>query len=406
MLRRHASQGPVFYAGAIMLGITAFVVLTADTGQFSPGWYDPINTGLTLACLLVPITAGVGAVEGQAMTRTGISEVALASPSGQSRTSLMLAFATAAWPLASVVLANLYLLASAQESSASKAAAVPLAFLGISILVAAALVGVALGLLYLSRLLPGVVAIGAFSLIYVPTLQSGWLTRLSPLDDGTIYRVFIQPNAAVLLEQSALFAGVGVVAGAFLVRKQVRAVTLVIGAAVTTAAVGALTQGSVATTQFRTPPDQPTCVAQNVCVWPEHEYLLPELSAEVALVERAAAGLLPQPTVWAEPGLAVEAESGLGIVSLPERSPSQLAIRDAVAIASVPEPPCRPAPDTEDAYDAYFALRAWIAARLALMDVEVPQVQRSAMRLVKKPESEQKSWVARKLQAMKSGCPS
>jgi hypothetical protein len=183
-----------------------------------------------------------------------------------------------------------------------------------------------------------VASVGAVMAIMGLALLRNGLRFISPIDPGTTYLGWNQPNAELLVRRVGLVAAVALVAVSLWVAGCAWRRVLAAGAAAVVLVLSLTFPGDMnAEAVIRSDTENMVCSTNRlpVCVWPEHRGMLKSATDAAAQVAAVADGVIPLPPRLGEPGTLQRRLEGVGVLHLPT-DPSQAPPTSTEAPTCVP----------------------------------------------------------------------
>lgn len=342
------------------LGVAVAVLVGARAGtQPDPGWYNSVTLASVTVMLLAPLCFGVTALRRQSFTASGFADVARTTPRGETGICVVSTLAVGGWGGAALVLGNAAAALRATVSGMPDWRIMLLFLLGVAAIGTACAAGAALARFATSSITVAVTSVGGvMAIMGISYLRSG-LRFISPIDPGTTYAGWSQPNVDLLVRRVGLVALIGLATVLLWVAGRIwrQLITIVIAAGVV--ALGVTFPSDIyAEAVIRTDTENVVCSTGRlpVCVWPEHRGSLAPAAEAAERVASVVAGAIPLPSRLGEPGTVARRREGPGVVQLPsvpdDSSPEMLL---AVVSTVMPEaPPCLADPAISDRRSTLF----------------------------------------------------
>jgi hypothetical protein len=400
----------VLLPGALGVAVAVLICARAGTGPY-PGWDNSITLGSVPMSLIAPLCFGVTALRRQSLTSSGFADVARTTPRGETGMCLVSTLAVGLWGLAALTAGNAAAALRATVSGLPDWRIMLLYLLGVAAIAAACAAGAALARFAATPITVAVASVGAVMAIMGLALLRSGLRFISPVDPGSTYMGWNQPNVELLARRVGLVAAVAVVAVSLWVAGRAWRRVQAVGAAAV-ALVLSLTFPSDMNAEavIRSDTENMVCSTGRlpVCVWPEHRGMLTSATDAAARIATVAAGAIPLPPRLGEPGTLQRRLEGVGVLHLPT-DPSQALSTStgapspdmflAVAAAVMPQaPPCAGDPVISDRRSTLFD---WIMLRVGAGRLGATE---DAQRIIRLPQEEQRTTI-RALLAAADTCP-
>lgn len=366
ILVTEATTGATLVIGGLMVVVAAVGGLSVGLELAAPNWANPLTLAMVGMMYIVPLGAGAIAWTVRDYRRRGVAALAASSARGARMPAVVRTGAVTAW----MVLAYLVLFVTiAARSPLAGAAPYPAALMLVPVLLllvaACALAGLAVGWGSRNRLAPFGLAAVVFGALFVSIYLRSWVGHLSPIDAGTSYPTYLQPDVGLFAARMAGLAGLAVLGAAVLVpRRLVRVLAAVVGLALVAGAVTGVRGIDPRRYDYRAAPRHPACATGTVslCVRPEDAHQLGEAAR---ILDRVAASLrpfLPVPSRFSAPGMEFDAVQRPGVF-VPPRDAYPGVYTEAAVYGILPAScrSTRPDPDatTTPADEAWVDLLTW-----------------------------------------------
>lgn len=301
ILGLEATRGRMLPMGVGILIVAALLATTVDSGDFLPGFADPLNYGLSASMFICTIVAGVSAVVTREVSAgRPVPQLAMAASMwGHVRVLVARIAAVAVWGLIGQIIITVTVLAVSNLAGARtvKMAALPL--LSIGCIIGSAVIGACAALLWDSLLVAPIV-MGTFFSIAVTLPRSNWV-RYSPFQPGLRYQVYLEPS----LTWTVCILGEVAAVAAVLVGVSMGLRRIVLVAAPFLAAFVALASHVSGPVAVRSG-GEGLCATKGeveLCVWPEDRAQLARVLPALSSVHDVAAAYWRPTRAYHEPGV-------------------------------------------------------------------------------------------------------
>lgn len=271
-------------------------------------WADRFNLAFLICAFTGPLGFAAAAAHTGSLYRQGLLDLAATSRRGRYAFARVAAGASLAWALLTVALTTgVVLLAAVPPRPPLTPAMLLLPAAAVALMIGCSLAGSVTGTRHPSTLVPAVGAAAVFAWLYGGTLLPGAANLISPVDSGSFYEPFTQPNGGLYGGLALILVGAAAVTWALLQNRRSLVWSAASAAAVVVAAGGVL----IATSSFERvvalpPPARSACATNStvtVCLWPGMADQLPTVLAAATTVTDHLGPYLQVPATFVQEGL-------------------------------------------------------------------------------------------------------
>lgn len=380
---------PIFGVLSCMVAVgLGFAVAHPDQSQ----WADRFNLALLVCAFTGPLAFAGAAAHTGALNRQGLLDLAATSGRGRYAFARIGAAASLTFALLAGALSAVVLLHTVPPRPPLTAAMLLLPTTAVLLTVLCSLVGSVAGARHPSTLVPVTGAAAVFAWLYGGTLLPGTANLVSPVDSGSSYEPFTQPNPALYAGFALALAAAAGLAWALLhdQTRMGRVITAGVAAAAVASGVLLAAVGGTDRLVMLPPPERPACDAAgrvSVCLWPGMADQLPTVLAAATAVTTELGPYLTVPDTFDQEGLAPQ--PGVAVFRLSTLDTDIDTNKQRMIDALIP--PCPSGALDNSARDA---LLAWARSRL---HTDFSEYDTTAAQVTALPPAEQQRWVDDKL---------